>query len=61
MSKITNELYQCICDKGQIKLIKREYETVRSNKIKVSVVGLSPCPVCGSKVDSDGDDHSKFK
>jgi hypothetical protein len=49
--QITNEFYQCICGKGQIKLIKNEYGTV----------GLSPCPVCGSKIDSDGNYHSKFK
>ena len=42
MSKITNEVYPCICGKGQIKLIKREYGTVHSNKIKESIVRLIP-------------------
>jgi hypothetical protein len=60
VSATINEFHLCICGKGEIKLIKKEYRTARSNEIKESYVGISPCPFCGRKIDTTGNDLSKL-
>jgi hypothetical protein len=59
VSETINEFHLCICGKGEIKLIKKEYRTAR-NEIKESYVGISACPFCGRKIDNNGNDLSKL-
>ncbi|MBZ2167030.1 hypothetical protein [Methanobacterium spitsbergense] len=59
MSETINEFHLCICGRGEIKLIKKEYITAR-NEIKESYVDIFPCPFCGRKIDNNGNDLSKL-
>jgi hypothetical protein len=60
VSETINEFHLCICGKGQIKLIKKEYGALHSNKKRESYVSITSCPFCDRKIDNNGNDLSKL-